>query len=89
MDMTQLVNLILNAGSLVVLLAALMTGFIETKPSVERILKEKDARIVDLKERNAGLNAKLAEMTTALKEAVEANRRLADIEEERLRNWGK
>lgn len=89
MDMTQLVNLLLNAGSIVVLIAALMTGMLETKPAVDRVLREKDARIADLKDRNDGLNKKLTELTDALKEAVDANRRLADIEEDRLRNWGK
>ena len=87
-DLIQTVNLILNAGGVVVFLGALLTGYVFTKPSVVALLTEKDARIKDLTERNTRLDEKVSELTDALKESVEANKRLAVVEEIRLQ-YGK
>jgi hypothetical protein len=84
-DTVQVVNLILNAGGVVVFLGALLTGFVYTRAAVIAILAEKDARIEDLKDRNLSLNKKISDLTSALQDSVDGNKRLADIWEDRQR----
>ena len=83
-DLVATVNLILNAGGVVVFLGALLSGYVFTRPSVTAIIAEKDARIDDLTKRSERLDDKVSELTSALKESVDANKRLAVIEEIRL-----
>lgn len=81
----QIVNLILNAGGLATFLAALLTGFVYTRAAMQLIMSEKDTRVRDYQERNDFLNQKLTEITAALKDSVDSNKRLAEIWEDRQR----
>lgn len=78
-------DLITNLGGLVVLAGALLTGIVMTKTAHEAVLKERDradavrdARLEDQKEVNR-------QLTSALKEATEAFKQIADAWEARNR----
>jgi D-serine deaminase-like pyridoxal phosphate-dependent protein len=81
----EIVKLITSAGGIIVFLGALITGQVYTKHAVDRLIAEKDARIEEKDERITILSSKFDEITSALKDSVDANKRLAEVEEMKIK----